>query len=379
MADNKAKPSKEKVDTAPKKASSSGKNPVPSQKEKEDMKVLELLREMKAKMDKSEEMLNRVTKRVENLENIEKYDDYGHFGQHHYEYGDIYEEDCYNEANFSASTSGVKRLCEENKDDKNNEAVVDSRFSSLAKRFKGQEVTDKDLDSVLSSNITDLFRKGMEEEQYNELLKDDKLSRPPNCEGLSVVKCNQLVWDLISPNAHTTDKKLQNIEISVVKSATILAKMVDKTAKIEKQIKEKESDDISYIIDHSNDAIALLGHANRQINLLRKDLLRPEHKNEYSHLCNHTVPYTCQLFGDDVSKAAKEIEDAAEIGNKMQYGQYRGGFRGSRGGFHGRLRVRPWSRGFGRGRSFYGAHSSQSGGDPKNMPRRGSLRFPAKN
>ena len=105
----------------------------------------------------------------------------------------------------------------------------------------------------------------MEEEQYNESLKDEKLSRPANCEGLSAVKCNQLVWDLISPNARTTDKKLQNIEISVVKSATILAKMVDKTAKIEKQIKEKESDDISYIIDHSNDAIALLGHANRQI------------------------------------------------------------------------------------------------------------------
>ena len=316
MADNKAKSSKEEVHTAPKKASYSGKNPFPSQKENEDTKVLELLREMKAKMDKSEEMLNMVTKRVEDLENIEKYDDYGHFGKHHDEYGDFYEED--NEANFSASTSGVKRPCEENKDDNNNEAVVDSRFSSLAKKFKGQEVTDKDLDSVLSSNITDLFRKGMEEEQYNELLKDEKLSRPANCEGLSVVKCNLLVWDLISPNARTTDKKLQNIEISVVKSATTLAKLVDKTAKIEKQIKEKENDDISYIIDHSNDAIALLGHANRQINLLRKDLLKPELKNEYSHLCNHTVPYTCQLFGDDVSKAAKEIEDAAKIGNKMQ-------------------------------------------------------------
>jgi hypothetical protein len=51
----------------------------------------------------------------------------------------------------------------------NNEAVEDSsRFASLAKKFKGQEITDKEIDPV-----PDLFRKGMEEEQFNTILKDD--------------------------------------------------------------------------------------------------------------------------------------------------------------------------------------------------------------
>ncbi|KAH3876428.1 hypothetical protein DPMN_000268 [Dreissena polymorpha] len=31
-------------------------------------------------------------------------------------------------------------------------------------------------------------------------------------------------------------------------------------------------------------------------------------KYEYAHLCNQQLPYTNQLFGDDVSKAAKEKE-----------------------------------------------------------------------
>jgi hypothetical protein len=46
------------------------------------------------------------------------------------------------------------------------------------------------------------------------------------------------------------------------------------------------------------------------------------------------VPYTSYLFGDDVSKAAKDIEDTRKIGSRL------GGYRG-----------RPFYRG-GRGRGF---------------------------
>lgn len=52
------------------------------------------------------------------------------------------------------------------------------------------------------------------------------------------------------------------------------------------------------------------------------------------HLCAQSVPYTSYLFGDDVSKAAKDIEDTRKIGSRL------GGYRG-----------RPFYRG-GRGRGF---------------------------
>ncbi|KAH3873491.1 hypothetical protein DPMN_036727 [Dreissena polymorpha] len=85
------------------------------------------------------------------------------------------------------------------------------------------------------------------------------------------------------------------------------------------------------------------------------------------------MPYTTQLFGDDVSKAVKEIEDCAKNGSKMlQYssGNYRGpsSFRGCRGGFRGRFRMRP--RGFGRGRCSF----DLIGNDVKTGPRRGGFR-----
>ncbi|KAH3873492.1 hypothetical protein DPMN_036728 [Dreissena polymorpha] len=114
----------------------------------------------------------------------------------------------------------------------------------------------------------------MDDDQYNDLLKDDKLARPANCDGLAVVKCNQLVCNLLPPNARTNDNTIQNFEMSVVKSATVLAKMVTKVATLEKEMKEKGSEDISFIIDDANDALTLLGQANRKIHLTCKGFVK---------------------------------------------------------------------------------------------------------
>lgn len=47
------------------------------------------------------------------------------------------------------------------------------------------------IDETLVSNITDLFRNGMNEEQYSDLIKDKNNARPENC-NLKVVKTNNL-------------------------------------------------------------------------------------------------------------------------------------------------------------------------------------------
>ncbi|KAH3703838.1 hypothetical protein DPMN_078885 [Dreissena polymorpha] len=54
------------------------------------------------------------------------------------------------------------------------------------------------------------------------------------------------------------------------------------------------------LVDQCNNALALLGHTNRQINLTRRDLLRPELRSDYVHLCNHSLPFMSEPFGEDV-------------------------------------------------------------------------------
>ena len=73
----------------------------------------------------------------------------------------------------------------------------------------------------------------MDEEQYNELTKDDVNGRPEHCTGLTVVRTNQLVWDLIAPSTQQIDKKLQYIEKSVITAAIIMTRTVNDMAKDE--------------------------------------------------------------------------------------------------------------------------------------------------
>lgn len=185
-----------------------------------------------------------------------------------------------------------------------------SRFSNMSKRFKQKEITGEKIDDTLASNITDFVRNGMDKVQYNDLMKDDTNPRLDNCDGLVVVKTNQLIWDLISPYTQTCDRKMQNIEKSVVKAATLLAKTVNDLAKLDK---EKNTDEFSETIESCNDVLAVLGHTNRQINLTRRDFIRTELNNEYTHLCAQSQPCTTFLFGDDVSKVAEDIEDCSKI------------------------------------------------------------------
>lgn len=78
-----------------------------------------------------------------------------------------------------------------------------SLFSNMRKKFKSREICDVKIDETLASSITDLFRNRMNEEQYSDLIKDENNARPENCEGLKVVKTNQLVWD----NIHRSKKQ----------------------------------------------------------------------------------------------------------------------------------------------------------------------------
>ena len=136
-------------------------------------------------------------------------------------------------------------------------------------------------------------------EQYNYLVKDEKTPRPENCEGLKIVKTNQLVWDIIPTFSQTCDKKMQNIEKTVVKAATILTKVVDKMANLYTDPANlytdpanlyTDQDENSEVLDNCNDTIALLGHANRQIILARRDFMKPDLDANYVHLCAQYVP-----------------------------------------------------------------------------------------
>ena len=66
-----------------------------------------------------------------------------------------------------------------------------------------------------------------------------------------------------------------------------------------------------------SDAVILLANANTEVNLRRRERLKPELHPSYRHLCNPSNTITSQLFGDDLPKAVKDIAEANRISSKI--------------------------------------------------------------
>ena len=54
-------------------------------------------------------------------------------------------------------------------------------------------------------------------------------------------------------------------------------------------------------------ALVLGLSANRQVNLARRDLLRPHLNKPYQSLCNPSTPITSYLLGDDLNKQVDDL------------------------------------------------------------------------
>eukprot|EP00105_Crassostrea_gigas_P034950 XP_019919098.1 PREDICTED: uncharacterized protein LOC109617440 [Crassostrea gigas] len=272
-----------------------------------------------------------------------------------YQYQDDYDD--YGDFNDDPGTSGEHETASKKRTSEDVDTCTDNRYVNAGKKLKVKETCDKPIDDELANLVTDWFREGIEEERYGELLK--VINRPENCPALVTVKTNQMVWDFLSPMTKSSDKKMQNIQTSLVKGACALTKLTYLLGKC-------DNPEILDLLGNAMESLALLGHANRQLCMLRRELMKPDMKGEYTHLCSHNLKYTDYLFGDDVPKTVKDITDCSKISNKIGLG-FRGGFRGR--STRGRARGR-FVRGAARGHGPYSSSSAYSS-DAKNYQQRG--------
>lgn len=63
-------------------------------------------------------------------------------------------------------------------------------------------------------------------------------------------------------------------------------------------------------------ALVLILSGNRELNLKRRELLRPDLNAQFSAMCNLSTPISKELFGDDVGKEIDEVAKANRLGGK---------------------------------------------------------------
>ena len=65
------------------------------------------------------------------------------------------------------------------------------------------------------------------------------------------------------------------------------------------------------------DALVLILSGNRELNLKRRELLRPDLNAQFSALCSASTPISKELFGDDVGREINEVAKANRVGKKL--------------------------------------------------------------
>ena len=67
----------------------------------------------------------------------------------------------------------------------------------------------------------------------------------------------------------------------------------------------------------SLDSLALMGHSINEVNIKRRELIKPDLNDQFKQLCGSHTPVTKLLFGDDLPKSVKEISETNKVGVKV--------------------------------------------------------------
>ena len=192
---------------------------------------------------------------------------------------------------------------------------TDQLLDELVKQAELSNIVDTEVDVRVASIVNALFRKKLDKDLFKELTSGVLGARPMNCEGLSPVQTNNMLWAHFFDRTKIADKKLQNQHKAIVCARAIMTRIFDKlvAAKGKPEVLQ-----IPDLINHTNKSLMLLGDANFNINMFRRNLMKPELKDQYKKLCAENIPFTAELFGEDLPKLAKDIGETAKISNQLK-------------------------------------------------------------
>ena len=92
-----------------------------------------------------------------------------------------------------------------------------------------------------------------------------------------------LIWDELKSDTRSADIKLQRVQSNLVKGLVPIVSVIENLVKPRHKI-PKDALDVPELIRAATDAIALVGAANFELNMRRRDDIKPELNEDYRHL-----------------------------------------------------------------------------------------------
>ena len=185
---------------------------------------------------------------------------------------------------------------------------------------------------------------------------------PENCENLSAKLLNQEVFRSLPSWPKKRDIKLCNIQGSVAASATSSLRLLDTVTEL-CRAGQLEKASAKTLLSLACDASKLAAKAYSDVSLLRKASLKPHLDQKYQSLCERKT-FGPQLFGDDLTKEIKTIDDESKVMRnigKAPYRRFNPGFQNPKNfSARGRGQFRPHNRGQRPFKFRRGQHRGQS-------------------
>ena len=184
-------------------------------------------------------------------------------------------------------------------------ALADQYFNELQVEARRGEAAPESIAKITNYS----FRNKLADEVREAKLK--RFEVPSNCEGLDLVKVNQVIWNKMLPTTRGMDSKMQTTQSFLVAAGAGVSNIVSRFMSMAPSdftpeiIKSMTTDMLTTQV--------LIGQTNVELNHRRRELIRPDLNSSYSHLCSSSQPFSSFLFGDEFNDAVKEISDANKV------------------------------------------------------------------
>ena len=204
------------------------------------------------------------------------------------------------EASEPGITDKIEQFVQPNIPDQENPTDTGS-FHNLAVEFSVVEKTSPALIPGLAEIVNSLLRDRLTKEKLSEV--QSQYIRRENCPNLVAPKVNKQIWQQMRQETRNTDSALQKTQGLLVSGLCAVL-----------EVRNVSDGDQKSKLAH---AAVLLLTANREFNMKRRDLIRPDLNKQYGALCNPSTAISTYLFGDELNKEVEELSKSNKLSNKV--------------------------------------------------------------
>ena len=221
------------------------------------------------------------------------------------------------------------------------EADTEGRVTEtvIPQRFRATVSDEPELGDPVDEELAKLMTNLCTKDCDHELLKEvrEKYLRPSNATYVMTPRVNEPIWkaEAMTQSLKEGDLQLKRIQDNVVSGIHALMKITNQLGEL--LLSNPEDALLKDWHQSLYDGLFLVGHASFQLSQNRRDTLRPVFSKDYKALCAKIRPITELLFGSELHKDCKEMEETTKATVKAlrKVGQPQGQ-RGARGAHRGR-------------------------------------------